>query len=333
MYDMHYDLLTILYFNLIKGNKFANKEKLLNDLANIYGNNNVIGGIINLYFMTPDEMQEEIDISLDEMKDLKKMFLKSIEYLNEMKKMQIIPKKTDFIYSIEGCDYIKNSDELEELYILGLRSILPVWNQKNQYGSGNRTNEGLTNEGEKLIKKAIELGIIIDLSHANQQTFDDIINLYKNEKKENSIIMASHSNVRSLCDRERNLTDEQLLKLKNVGGYIGLFTNGNFLSKDNEQISYSQRQINFLNHLNYIINEIKFDINKIIISTDDMNYNPDESYHHLEAFPIENIKDKLFQLISLHYGEKVANKIMTENAQGIINKVNKKEKIYCGKHI
>lgn len=35
MYESHYDLLTIIYFNLKKGNSKANKQKLINDCINI----------------------------------------------------------------------------------------------------------------------------------------------------------------------------------------------------------------------------------------------------------------------------------------------------------
>ncbi len=329
MYDMHYDLLTILYFNMMKNNKFANKEKLIKDLRKIYRQDNVLGGLINLYFMTPSEMKEELDISLEEMKDIKKMFSKSIQFLNRMKDAGVIPITTNFIYSIEGCDYIDSMKTLKELYHLGLRSILPVWNHQNQYGSGNRSESGLTEKGKELIEKAIELGIIIDVSHANQQTFDDILKVYQAKRKENSIIIASHSNVRTLCDRNRNLTDQQLRQLKEVNGYIGLFTNGNFLSKNNEKLSYHKRQIQFLKHLDYLINIIGYDIDKIVLATDDMNFNPDESYHHLEAFSIENIGIEIYQLIANQYGESIARKITRENTEHIIMQVNhQNQKIY-----
>ncbi len=329
MYDMHYDLLTILYFNMMENNKFANKEKLIKDLRKIYRQDNILGGIINLYFMPPDEMKEELDISLKEMADIKKMFPRSIQFLNRMKDAGVIPSTTNFIYSIEGCDYIDNIKTLEELYHLGLRSILPVWNHQNQYGSGNRSESGLTEQGKELTEKAIELGIIIDVSHANQQTFDDILKVYQAKRKEISIIMASHSNIRTLCDRNRNLTDQQLRQLKEVNGYIGLFTNGNFLSKNNEHLSYHERQIQFLKHLDYLINIIGYDIDKIVLATDDMNFNLDESYHHLEAFPIENIGIEIYQLIANQYGESIARKIIRENAEHIIVQVNhQNQKIY-----
>lgn len=321
MYDMHYDLLTILYFTMSDNNIFANKEKLFYDLQKIYRNDNILGGIINLYFMTKEEMKEELDITYAEMVDIKGMFLKSITLLEMLKKCEIIPIQTKFLYGIEGCDYIKNEQELEDLYRIGLRSIILVWNHKNQYGSGIRTKDGLTNSGRSVIKKALDLGIIIDVSHANEETFYDTINVYESFKKDDSILLASHSNVRSICNRKRNLSDQELYHLKQVNGYIGLFTNGNFVSLNNKNLSYKERQHAFMKHLEYLIDSIGFDIYHIIIATDDMNYHPNSIYHHLEVFPIETVARDLFTMISNKYDEYVATRIMKDNAKEIIDKI------------
>jgi len=331
MYDMHYDLLTIIYYNMRKNNNMANPEKMITDCLKIYSNN-IIGGIINLYFMSKEEMKEELDINENELTNVKNMFQKSISDLELLKQAGVIPLNTDFIYSIEGCDYFQDENELEALYDMGLRAILPVWNEKNKFGSGNRSKEGLTDLGIRLIKKAIDLNIIIDVSHANEKTFYDILDVIEEEQKlgKKVNLIASHSNVRTLCDRERNLSDEQLKRLKDLGGYIGLFTNGNFLSKDNEEIMYEERQNNYLKHLDYIINNIGFTTDKILVSTDDMNFNPDKSYHNLEAFPIETISTKLHNLIEKNYNKEHADNILVNNAQKLFKNV--KEKSYTNKY-
>lgn len=328
MYDMHYDLLTILYYNFKDNNPLANKEKVIEDCKKIY-DNNVFGGLINLYFMSEKEMKEELGIEKDELYDVTAMFKKSIEYLELLKDSDIIPANINFMYSIEGCDYIKSAEELEDLYNLGLRSILPVWNEKNKYGSGNRSDSGLTKLGVELIKKAIDLGIIIDVSHANLKTFDDIINVIKEEQEngKNPVVIASHSNVRTLCNVKRNLTDEQLIKLKDIGGYIGLLANGNFLSLDNEKIDYPQRQDNFIKHLQYVKNVIGFSENRILLSSDDMNFNPDSSYHNLEAFNLMSIGGDMRNKLKEFFNDEFIEKIMILNAENIINNVNKKKKL------
>lgn len=320
MYDMHYDLLTILYYNLKLNNPKADKNKLVNDLLKLHSGM-IKGGIINLYFMSEEEMLEELGITKEETNDVINMFKTSIEYFKKYKSCGLISTDSDYIYGIEGCDYLKDINDLETLYKLGLRSIIPVWNNENKFGSGYKSNKGLTDLGIKLIEKAIELGIIIDVSHANEKTFYDIINVIEKNNNKNINLIASHSNVKTLCDRKRNLTDEQLKTLKEHNGYIGLFTNGNFISDDNKNLSHSQRIKRFLEHLKYIIEEIQFDTKKIIVSTDDMNFHPDSSYHNLETYPLSQIYQKLYMSIYKQYGQNIASNILINNSKELILKV------------
>lgn len=323
MYDAHYDLLTILYFNCKTNNKYSNYQKLITDCTNIY-NNNIIGGIINLYFMSKEEMLEELDIKKSELEDIVKMFDNSINYLNKLKMKKIIPSTCKFIYSIEGCDYLKDESELEILYQKGLRSILPVWNTANKFASGNRDVYGLTEEGVKLIKKAISLNMIIDLSHANEKTFDDIIKLASIERKNNKsfVLLASHSNVKSICDNSRNLSDDELIKLKNAGGYIGLITNSKFLSNNWLNETKEERQKAFIKHLRYLIDEIKYPQDKILIASDDMSFHPNSDYHNRNAFNMHNIANELYYLITTNFDDVLAKKIMITNYEDILDKIN-----------
>ena len=168
MVDSHYDLLSICY-----------KCYLLNDYSLIekYSKEIMSSGVkcifANLYFMSEEEMKDELhpnyynkDISILEMFRISKKIL--LSYLPNI----------DFVFSIEGCDYIK-VNELEDLYNEGLRSILLVWNNENIYGSGVKTNKHLTSLGKEFLQEAIRLGIGIDLSHANEETFYDMIDVIK----------------------------------------------------------------------------------------------------------------------------------------------------------
>lgn len=320
MYDMHYDLLTILYQNLKENNPKADKEKITRELIPIY-HSNIKGGIVNLYFMSKAEMFDELGITEEEINNVYQMFKQSIKYLESFKNCGIIPSDIDYIYGIEGCDFLKDEKDLEPLYELGLRSIIPVWNNENKFGSGNRSEKGLTELGVKLIEKAIELGIIIDVSHANEKTFYDIIKIIDQNKNKKVNLIASHSNVRSLCDRDRNLTDGQLKTLKNHNGYIGLFTNGNFISKNNKDLTYNERLKNFIRHLRYLIEKIDFNTKKIIISTDDMNLNPNQNYHNIETYPLGNIYRKLYMTMLSEFGQTITEDILTNNSKKLIAKI------------
>lgn len=320
MYDMHYDLLTILYTYLTKNNKNYSENKLKEILDNIYENNNVKGGVINLYFTPVEEMISELGISEEECINIKKMMSESLEYLKLKQEEGLIPKNLNYIVGIEGCDYITPSD-LEYFYNqFHLRSIIPVWNHENQYGSGNRTEKGLTKLGEELINKAIELGIIIDVSHANEKTFYDILDVYSKNKNLNKVLMASHSNVRNLCDKQRNLFDNQLKRLNEENGYIGIFSNCSFVFENFKDKPYEYRIQKYIEHIDYLINVIGFNKEHIFLSTDDMNFDPDEIYHHKEAFKNSDISLLREQLIN-KYGFELTDNIMIHNAEKLIEKI------------
>lgn len=324
-FDNHYDLLTSTYINFDRENKFRNIEKFTKICMDIY-QNNVMGGIINLFFMSEKEMQEELGISKNN--NVVDMFELSIRQLEFFKMAGYIPSDIKFLYSIEGCDHL-NIENLDELYELGLRVILPVWNNENKYASGIRSDKGLTELGKELIKKAVDLGIIIDISHTNEKSFYDIIN-YINELKElgkNPTVIASHSNLKTFCDNPRNLTDDQVNALKNIDGYLGLFTNSKFIDSNFKDLSLEQRQAKFLEMLKYAIYELRYPIDKILLGTDDMDYYPIDKYHNSNAFNMKTISNDLEHLLLTTFDEEIAKKLMNENSMNLYNSVLKKNKI------
>ena len=71
---------------------------------------------------------------------------------------------------------------------------------------------GLTDFGAEVVRRMNQLGILVDLSHASQQSFFDALQL------STTPIVCSHSSARALCNHPRNLTDEQLRALAARGG-------------------------------------------------------------------------------------------------------------------
>jgi len=70
------------------------------------------------------------------------------------------------------------------------------------------------------------LGMIIDVSHAHDSTFWDVIRLSEDP------IVASHSCCRELADHHRNLTDEMLEALAENAGVIGINYAPGFLNAE-----------------------------------------------------------------------------------------------------
>lgn len=316
MVDCHYDLLSICYVCYLK-NDYSKIETIAHEIKK--SGNDMRCIFANLYFMSIEEMKDELhpnyynnSVSILEMFNISKSILEY--YLPNI----------EFIYSIEGMDYV-NINDLPHLYEAGLRSIIPVWNNENKYGSGYKSDKGLTKEGIDLINTAIELGIGIDLSHANENTFNGITEVIKQNKKLNNevICYASHSNSKTLCKRFRNLSDEQLKIIKDIDGLVGIFSNRNFVC-DNYNLSNDEIKLEYLKHIMYIVNIVGID--NVMLSTDDMEFLADYDKDYLETsiFDYSNIVMETKKLLLTYYNLDDTNKIMCDNAYTkIINKLNK----------
>jgi membrane dipeptidase len=71
---------------------------------------------------------------------------------------------------------------------------------------------GLSELGKAVVREMNRLGIMVDVSHVSDDTFEDCVRLSR------APIIASHSSCRALCDHARNLTDDQLKALRDCGG-------------------------------------------------------------------------------------------------------------------
>ena len=295
MIDLHHDLLSIMYYSYIK-NDYSYLEEWLKN----FRKDNVSGLLANLYFMNPIEMKEEIG---DREIDVVEMFRISTKMFKTYLPLE------DVIFSIEGCDYIKDTNELEELYNLGLRNILLVWNNPNKYGSGNRSDMGLTEEGKEFLIKAIDLGISIDLSHMNRNTFYDTIYLIKEQKSlgKKVKVIASHSNCFDICHHKRNLDDDQIRLLKSVDGLLGLVSYSEFVSDTCDDLEET-----YLEHITHAVDLLGID--NVGVSSDDMTFAKalfNEEY--LMTFDYNSINKDLRKLLSRKFNEEEIDKIMYKN--------------------
>ena len=75
---------------------------------------------------------------------------------------------------------------------------------------------GLTNFGRDVLRMCNELGIVTDLSHANDRTF------YETIEQSRLPVTMTHTGVFSLCPHWRCLTDDQIKTLANAGGVLGI---------------------------------------------------------------------------------------------------------------
>jgi membrane dipeptidase len=129
------------------------------------------------------------------------------------------------VLHVEGADGI-DADllELEDLYEAGLRSLGLVWSRPNIFGHGvpfawprsPDTGPGLTPLGKGLVRACNRLGVMIDLSHLNEQGFWDVARL------SSAPLVATHACVHAICPSTRNLTDRQLDAIGESDGVVGV---------------------------------------------------------------------------------------------------------------
>ncbi len=130
--------------------------------------------------------------------------------------------KKAMILSMEGaCALDGKPERLEEMAEAGVRIISLTWNQNNRYGCANGYNGtpediGLTREGRQLVEECGRRGILIDVSHASDNTIRGIL------QYSSLPVIATHSNFRSLTNHPRNLPDDLAKDIYASGGVIGL---------------------------------------------------------------------------------------------------------------
>ncbi len=120
------------------------------------------------------------------------------------------------VIGIEGGHVLGGSVErLEEFCGAGVRCLTLTWMNTNEIADssdGETKWNGLSPAGRDLIAAMNRLGMVIDLSHASDETFFDVI------EASSMPVLVSHSSSRELCDIPRNISDEMLRTLAKNGG-------------------------------------------------------------------------------------------------------------------
>lgn len=139
------------------------------------------------------------------------------------------------LIGIEGGNMIEERlDYLEALYDRGARYLTLTWNYNLPWVTAaamevktkDKKGKGLTEHGKEIIRKMNDLGMMVDLSHAGEQTFYDVLSISSKP------VLVSHSNAAALTPHYRNLKDAQLEALKKNGGVVGVNFYSEFLDSN-----------------------------------------------------------------------------------------------------
>lgn len=125
--------------------------------------------------------------------------------------------RTALVLTAQGGDFLAaNLDRLSLFHALGLRMMLPTYNDRNAIADGclEPANSGLSKFGREWVLECNRLGIVIDLTHVGERSSLDII-----EASERPVVF-SHSNPRALIENPRNISDEQIKGAARTGGLV-----------------------------------------------------------------------------------------------------------------
>jgi len=87
-------------------------------------------------------------------------------------------------------------------------------------------NDGLTDFGKDVVRELNRLGVMVDISHASDQTFYDALETSR------APLVASHSSCRAISNHPRNMTDDMIRALAKKGGVIQITYVDTFLSQE-----------------------------------------------------------------------------------------------------
>jgi membrane dipeptidase len=115
---------------------------------------------------------------------------------------------------------------LREFRERGVRYVTLTWSNTHNWADssgGERRHGGLTDFGREVIGEMNRLGMIVDVSHASDETFWDAL------EATGAPLMASHSSARALVDNPRNMDDEMLRAVGGNGGIVMVNFGGHFI--------------------------------------------------------------------------------------------------------
>lgn len=137
----------------------------------------------------------------------------------ELKRSVKRSKHGIFIGIENGYAIGKELSLIDSFYSLGARYITLCHTRNNDICDSSTDPDGeeiggLSDFGVSVVKRMNELGMMVDISHASDKSFYDVLEVSQKP------VIASHSCARALCDNPRNLDDDMLRALSANGGVI-----------------------------------------------------------------------------------------------------------------
>ncbi len=171
---------------------------------------------------------------------------------DDLIRLKHLKKKAIFVGIENGYAIGNETENLARFKEMGVSYITLCHNGHNQLcdsAKGDAVWNGLSPFGKEVVKEMNRLGIMIDISHAAESTFYDVL------QESKLPIIASHSSARALCDHPRNLTDDQIKALAAKDGVVQVCLYKGFINSDEEKASLNDA----IKHINHIVSLVGVD--------------------------------------------------------------------------
>jgi len=286
---------------------------------------NIEGGIFVIWIDPPHAATRPYERFLEIAEAIKKEISVSKDFVIVKNYDDIQKAKAEnkfyIIIGAEGLSSIgENLDLIDTYYDLGARHAMLTWNEQNALATGAKgdVTRGLTELGKKAIKKMIDKKMIIDVSHLNEKSFWDLTEMVEGP------VIASHSNAKALCNVARNLSDEQLLKMRDLDAVIGVNAFNEFVHNDTTQ----QNIDNFVKHAVYIADKIGaehvgcgFDFFEFLPSQTSNSFVSQQASYTKGLENSSKVPDFVKKLKEVGFTEKEVEGICYKNFHRVIKKV------------
>lgn len=199
--------------------------------------------------------------TLQKVEEFKKM-------ISDQLRLRLVLNKADLTKAIAdekiavvlGLQNVSTGVDPQALFDAGIRIMSLAYYEENALGSGF-LNGGipLKGYGKKIISDCAKSRIIIDFSHVGHQTALDALHFIK-ENRLDCRVMASHSGCVAEYHHMRNILDDTMRGIVELGGVVGITTiTFNLDEWDNEASSFEKH----LSHAIKVCGE-----NNVVIGTD-----------------------------------------------------------------
>ncbi|MFC2079932.1 dipeptidase [Bacteroidota bacterium] len=163
---------------------------------------------------------EEANTIIDSIYSMAEEYKEELELAScpeDFKRIESSGKIAIFLGMENGFPLGNDLSLIDSFYNRGVRYITLCHSFNNDIcdsSTDSAEHSGLSDFGKEVVAKMNEQGIMIDISHASDESFRQVIELSQDP------IIASHSCTKALCNNPRNLSDNLLYKLKENGGVI-----------------------------------------------------------------------------------------------------------------